>query len=219
MFIAITFTNKLHYLFCNDSGHARRTLLSSFDEADNESIKIANESSENVNSNKNNFSSTPLNKFSMSLPNIESTAIVAYKPLGCTPSFKQAAATSTSLTKQSRSSPTMSPVVPDTLSIIQEHIPKKQISSLPHVDQSSYCLDNDGNKILYKLENETLEQATERIFQKGMIFPSRTELYKIAKSFSLLWGFVVLSDGNAIYCNRASKTNNKRLKSGTDYAQ
>ena len=63
----------------------------------------------------------------------------------------------------------MSPFVPDTLSIIHEHLPQKQISSLPLVDYSSYCLDKDGNRILYKIEDETLEQATEWIFKQGMI--------------------------------------------------
>ena len=80
----------------------------------------------------------------------------------------------------------MSSIVPNTMSSIQKHIPQKQISSLPRVDYSSYCLDNDGNKILYNMADETLDQATEHIFKQGMILPSRTELYKIAKSFVLI---------------------------------
>ena len=67
------------------------------------------------------------------------------------------------------------------------------------------------------MEDETLKQATECIFKQGIILPSRTELHKIAKYFALIWGFVVVSD--AILFNRESKTNNKRLKSSTDYAQ
>ena len=129
MFNTITCANESHTYLHNDSVHARRALLSSFDEAENDSNELDNDESDNVYSNRNNFSSTPPDKSYLSLPQNTSTAIVKYKPPSSTPITKQASGQSSSLTNKSRTLPFMSPVVPDTLSIIQEHIPQKQIAN------------------------------------------------------------------------------------------
>ena len=96
MFNTITYTNKSHTHLHNDSVHARRTLLSFFDETENDSNEIDNEESENVYSNQNNFSSTTPDKFSLSLPQNTSTAIVKYQPPSSNPITKLASEQSSS---------------------------------------------------------------------------------------------------------------------------
>ena len=64
----ITCANESHTYSHNDSVHPRRTLLSSFDEAESNSDEVNNDDCDKVYSNQNNFSSTTPDKFSLSLP-------------------------------------------------------------------------------------------------------------------------------------------------------
>ena len=76
MFNTITCANESHTYSHNDSVHPRRTLLSSFDEAESNINEFDNDECDNVYSNQNNFSPTTPDKFSLSLPQNKSTAIV-----------------------------------------------------------------------------------------------------------------------------------------------
>ena len=90
----------------------------------------------------------------------------------------------------------------------QQYVIKEQIES---------CFKINDQPLYYQKENESISQATERIFKNGMIFESKQKLKDLIHSFADFWFFCIAIDGCKYTCNRAGTYNNRRLQG--KYAQ
>ena len=73
----------------------------------------------------------------------------------------------------------------------------------------------NGEIIYFQMKNESLSQATLRIFPKTTKYESKSTLRELVESFASYWEFCIATDGMKYTCNRAGETNNKRLKQDT----
>ena len=78
-------------------------------------------------------------------------------------------------------------------------------------EQIESCFKINNKPLYYQKENESLSEATVRIFQSGMVFESKQKLKDLIHSFADFWYFCIATDGCKYTCNRAGKYNNKRL--------
>ena len=66
----------------------------------------------------------------------------------------------------------------------------------------------------FKLHGETIEEAINRCFKKGMFFYSVYHLHDIVLLFGLEWDFRGSRYGKTIYCSRANTPNSSKKKKG-----
>ena len=98
--------------------------------------------------------------------------------------------------------------------IIDEHIDFNRYSPSDIATFKQY-LSNEIETV-FKLPNETCEEATIRCFKPGMFFYSIPHLKNVINLMGSQWGFRGSRYGKTVYCSRANTPNSSSKKQNTD---
>ena len=98
--------------------------------------------------------------------------------------------------------------------IIDEHIDYNRNTPADIATIKQYL--SNQVETIFKLPNETCEEATIRCFKPGMLFYSIPHLKNVVNLMASQWGFLGSRYGKTIYCSRANTPNSSSKKKNTN---